>query len=175
MLDCNACIRRCIRTIFGDVLQATSYRQQTHAFQLPRRWRQLPQRMHSTSTAAVQSQEPLFTVPAYSSRPTAVNQYGEQKENAVRRGQQFNQKHLLRELPFLKDPLKLANHILGLLREDEHKKALEIIRLASSKMVPCIVSWNHLVDYEMSKGRIAGAFKIYNEVRTRSLYIEKLC
>lgn len=174
MLDCNACIRRCIRTIFGNVLQSTPSRQQTHAFQLPRRWRQLPQRVHSTSAAAVQSQEPLSTVPGPSSRPKAVNQYGEQKRNAVMRGQQFNSKHLLRELPFLTDPLKLANHILGLLRQDEQKKALEIVRLATSKMVPCTVSWNHLVDYEMSKGHIAGAMKVYNEVRTRSLHVKKL-
>ncbi|KAI4130524.1 MAG: hypothetical protein LQ347_003336 [Umbilicaria vellea] len=156
-------------------LTTLSYRQQTHAFlQLPRKWRQLPRRMQSTTAAAVQNQEPLSTIPARSSGRMGVNQYGEQKRNAVMKGQQFKRKYLLKELPFLKDPLKLADHVLGLLRQGEQRKALETVRLATSKMVPCTVSWNHLVDYEMSKGHAAVALKLYNEVRTQSLHMKKL-
>ncbi|KAL8701221.1 MAG: hypothetical protein Q9224_000605, partial [Gallowayella concinna] len=72
-------------------------------------------------------------------------------------------KELDRELVFLQDPLKLAANTIDLLRKDENGKALDLVRRAS-KQIPCTVSWNHLVDYEMSKGRIQKAVKIYNEV-----------
>ena len=121
--------------------------------------------MHSTAAAAAapQDQEPLSTVPVQPPRPM-MNQYGEQRVKAIRKGQQFRRHDLEKEMPFLKDPLKLANYILGLLNKDEPKKALEVIRLASKKTA-CTVSWNHLVDYELSKDRVTAALKLYNEVR----------
>ena len=64
---------------------------------------------------------------------------------------------------WLKDPLKLGDHTVSLLRADNFQKALEIVRIAS-RDVECTVSWNHLVDYEMSKGRVQNATKVYNEV-----------
>ncbi|SLM40573.1 Pentatricopeptide repeat [Lasallia pustulata] len=97
-----------------------------------------------------------------------VNQWGAQKANAMAKRQQFERRHLKRELPFLRDPLKLADHILGLLRQDEEKKALEMVRLASRRKAAFTVSWNHLVDYEMSKGRVSNAVKIYNEMKKRA-------
>ena len=59
--------------------------------------------------------------------------------------------------------MSLAEHTVKLLREDDFQKALEIVRLAS-KDVECTVSWNHLIDYEMSKARVSNAVKLYNEV-----------
>ena len=70
---------------------------------------------------------------------------------------------------WLKDPLKLAQHTVRLLREDDVEKALEIVRLAS-KDVECTVSWNHLIDYEMSKARVNNALKLYNEVSAYLVY-----
>lgn len=64
---------------------------------------------------------------------------------------------------WLKDPVRLADRTVNLLREGNAEKALEIVRLAS-KDVKCTVSWNHLIDYEMSKQRVSGAVKLYNEV-----------
>ncbi len=96
-------------------------------------------------------------------RKVLLNQYGEQKRNAVARGQQFQRTNLEQELRYLKDPLKLADHIRGILRHDEDKKALEIVR-AASRDVQCTVSWNHLMDYQMSKGRVNASLKMYNEV-----------
>ena len=181
---CSTAIRRWLRTIFGDVSQTPQYRQQNHALHLQPRWRQLPQRMHSTAAAAEQGQEPLSTAPIWSPRPKGVNQWGEhkrvnqwgeQRANAIAKRQQFKRTDLKRELPFLRDPLKLADHILGLLRQDEEKKALEMVRLASRRKAAFTVSWNHLVDYEMSKGRVSNAVKIYNEVQARLLHVKKLC
>ncbi|MCJ1316927.1 hypothetical protein MMC15_002248 [Xylographa vitiligo] len=79
----------------------------------------------------------------------------------------FPKAELERELLYLPDPLKLAENTLNLLRQDEHIKALEIVRYASRKM-PCTVSWNHIIDYDMSKGRVSPAMKTYNEMKKRA-------
>lgn len=77
----------------------------------------------------------------------------------------FAKADLERELRWVQDPLKLAARTLELLRHDSYFKALALVRLASSKGLPCTVSWNHLVDYDMRKDRVAAAIKTYNEVR----------
>ncbi|KAL8900708.1 MAG: hypothetical protein Q9207_005560 [Kuettlingeria erythrocarpa] len=74
---------------------------------------------------------------------------------------------LEKELVWLQDPLKLAENTIGLLKENKSEKAIDIVRMAS-KNVPCSVSWNHLIDYEMSKGSIQKAIKIYNEMKKRA-------
>ncbi|KAL8733436.1 MAG: hypothetical protein Q9166_002062 [cf. Caloplaca sp. 2 TL-2023] len=76
-------------------------------------------------------------------------------------------RNLDRELLYLRDPLKLAENTIALLRNNDNEKALELVRMASKK-IQCTVSWNHLVDYEMSKGRIQKAVKIYNEMKKRA-------
>ena len=75
---------------------------------------------------------------------------------------------LEQEIRWLKDPLKLGDYTVKLLRQDDVGKALGLVRLAS-KDIACTVSWNHLIDYFMSKGKVADATKLYNEVRTHRL------
>ena len=73
------------------------------------------------------------------------------------------------ELRWLKDPLKLADYTVNLLRQDHLEKALDVVRLAS-KDVECTVSWNHLIDYEMSKARVADALKLFNEASSHLIH-----
>ena len=77
---------------------------------------------------------------------------------------EYKKTQLEKELVYLKDPVKLADHTVGLLRQSNPQKALEIVRLGSKRM-QCTVSWNHVIDYEMSTGRVNNAMKLYNEVR----------
>ncbi|KAI4179977.1 MAG: hypothetical protein L6R41_007527 [Letrouitia leprolyta] len=89
----------------------------------------------------------------------------EQKKVAIQENQVADfkrRKELEKELLWLQDPLKLADNTIDLLRKDEDEKALELIRMAS-KRSQCTVSWNHVIDYEMSKGRVQKAEKVYNE------------
>ncbi|MCJ1243228.1 hypothetical protein MMC30_000425 [Trapelia coarctata] len=88
-------------------------------------------------------------------------------ENTGKRITAFPQTALERELRYLTDPLKLAQNTLDLLRRDEHVKALELVRLASRKM-PCTVSWNHIIDYDMNKDKVNAAWKTYNEMKKRA-------
>ncbi|KAL8995458.1 MAG: hypothetical protein Q9169_004799 [Polycauliona sp. 2 TL-2023] len=100
--------------------------------------------------------QPRYVVPGRVKRPERLGQLDFKKE-----------KELDRELIYLQDPVKLAENTIALLREDDNQKALELTRRAS-KQLPCTVSWNHLVDYEMSKGRIKKAVTIYNEMKKRA-------
>lgn len=88
--------------------------------------------------------------------------YTEQKRRAIAKSLIFDKKSLELELQYLKDPLRLANHTLGLLQSDKNEKAAALVRLAS-KNVLCTVSWNHLIGYEMSKGKVNRAVKLFNE------------
>ncbi len=190
MLDCKTCISRCIRTILSDVLR------QVHQPRLQRRLLPIEQRSyhsahltqrnlfrqdepqaqnhpgagHQTTQATSEVDRPYRTPPptpihvqnqTISPRVKPFNR-PERRESAV----EFRKKKDLdRELIYLQDPLKLAENTIALLRNDDNEKALDLVRLAS-KQTPCTVSWNHVVDYEMSKGRIQKAVKTYNEVVT---------
>ncbi|KAL8659263.1 MAG: hypothetical protein Q9226_000533 [Calogaya cf. arnoldii] len=76
-------------------------------------------------------------------------------------------KHLDRELVYLRDPVKLAEKAIALLRNDDAEKALDLVRQAS-RSTSCTVSWNHLIDYTMSTGSIKKAVGIYNEMKKRA-------
>ncbi|KAL8723758.1 MAG: hypothetical protein Q9225_000053 [Loekoesia sp. 1 TL-2023] len=79
----------------------------------------------------------------------------------------MREKQLEKELLYLRDPLDLAENTIGLLRKDDAEKALNMVRMAS-KWSRCTVSWNHLIDYEMSKGRFVEAMSRYNEMKKRA-------
>ncbi|KAG9547831.1 hypothetical protein KCV01_g23962, partial [Aureobasidium melanogenum] len=53
------------------------------------------------------------------------------------------EKKIRRELQYLPDPLKLADHVRGVLKKGDVEKALGLTRIASKDM-ECIVSWNHI-------------------------------
>ena len=77
------------------------------------------------------------------------------------------QKWLRKEMQYLKDPLKLAKTIVHLLEEPGNDdKAKAMVRMASRSM-RCTVSWNHLIDFYMSEGRVFQAMSAFNEVSTR--------
>lgn len=99
-------------------------------------------------------------------KPPSVDNYTEHKQRALARSEVFTQSSLEKELQYLKDPRKLADHIHNLLGKDQYLKAYELVKM-SSKDLPCTVSWNHLIDYEMSQGRAGNASKIYNDVWER--------
>ena len=163
MLECSACIRRCIRTIFTDVLDShrpLHYSRQRLVPQHPSRsaWIRRGYAVEATS---------LDNRPAHT--PPLPTPYVGRSNRPTKQETPYKKKSLQEELRWLKDPLKLAENVIALLRRDEFQKALELVRLAS-KDIQCTVSWNHLVDYEMSKGRVTNASKVYNEVHTPSSY-----
>lgn len=96
-------------------------------------------------------------------RPSSVDCYTPHKQRALAQSEVFSQTSLKQELRYLTDPRKLADYILTLLRKDQIQKAYELVKISSGDL-PCTVSWNHLIDFEMSQGRVGNACKIYNDV-----------
>lgn len=76
-------------------------------------------------------------------------------------------KNVLIHVSLQNDPLKLANYIRRLLKNDRFHLAVQIVRNVS-RSIQCIVSWNHLIDWLMSKGKMNAAFKIYHEMKKRA-------
>jgi hypothetical protein len=68
-----------------------------------------------------------------------------------------------KQLRYLKDPLRLAEYVRKILLKDDFETAQKVVR-AASKDVQCIVSWNHLVDWQLNKGSMNAAIKTFNEV-----------
>jgi hypothetical protein len=64
---------------------------------------------------------------------------------------------------YANDPLKLAEYTRKALRGDDFETAIAVVR-AASKGIACTVSWNHLIDWQMTKGKMNAAIKTYNEV-----------
>ncbi|MCJ1306690.1 hypothetical protein MMC25_000333 [Agyrium rufum] len=82
--------------------------------------------------------------------------------------QQLQKKRdLLKELDYLRDPVKLATDVVRRLKNNEAQHSLDLVRVASSRM-SCVVSWNHLIDYQMAAGHTEVALKIYQEMKKRA-------
>jgi len=80
-----------------------------------------------------------------------------------------NKKALDIELRYLKDPLKLSEHVKYTLRCNKPTKALDLCRLAS-KTMSCVVSWNAVIDWLMRAKKINEALKVYNEMKKRAQF-----
>ena len=168
MLTCSACVHTCIRSILSDVLsipaplqfgrsanrRASQHRQIStsnfHSNAVPRAEARSIVR-HARNSRVSDKATPRHVAVNPRQKPTEVK---EVKKN-----------HIRRELTYLSDPLKLADLAWKILQQDNQAKALDMVRMASRNMA-CTVSWNHIIDYEMSKGRVNNAVKIYNEVHT---------
>ncbi|CBX99870.1 hypothetical protein IAQ61_002902 [Plenodomus lingam] len=74
-----------------------------------------------------------------------------------------------RELRYLQDPLELATFVSKELRKDRVEEMLQLVIMASHSM-ECIVSWNHIIDYYLSKERIKDAIKVYNDMKKRAQF-----
>lgn len=97
-------------------------------------------------------------------RHVSIERYTQHKQRALARSEAFTQTSLKQELRYLGDPVKLADHISDLLRKDQNQKAYELVKI-SSRNLQCTVSWNYLIDYEMRKGRVGDACKLYSDAR----------
>jgi hypothetical protein len=73
-----------------------------------------------------------------------------------------------RQLSYLGDPLKLSEYVNSLLMKDKFTEAEQLLR-AASKNTKYTVGWNHLINYQLNKGAVNGAYKTYNEVTIQSL------
>lgn len=68
-------------------------------------------------------------------------------------------------LRYLQDAYTIGKTVEAMLKKDgKFDEALQLTRVAS-KDHKVVVSWNHLIDYQMRQQRLTGAIKLFNEVR----------
>lgn len=80
-----------------------------------------------------------------------------------------DEKSLKKELEWLKDPAKFADHVHYTLRSQQIEKALNLCRIASKSM-SCIVAWNHVIDWHVKNEKVNAAIDIYNEMKKRGQF-----
>lgn len=68
-----------------------------------------------------------------------------------------------KELQYTTDPYHIAENVANKLEEKNFEKALMLTREAS-KDKQVVVSWNHLIAYELKNQKLGSAIKLYNEV-----------
>lgn len=178
MFECTSCVRRCMRAVAGD---AVSMRQplQQRLLLTPHLQQGLSRRAASTSTAQPAYQrdafdetedDPIeFDEPHASSARVPTTPRTQQLSKRSKSVDQENKKSLEIELRYLKDPLKLSEHVKYTLKCDKPEKALDLCRLAS-KTMSCVVSWNAVIDYLMKKWKVNEALKVYNEMKKRAQF-----
>ncbi|KAG0641136.1 hypothetical protein HOY80DRAFT_883686 [Tuber brumale] len=67
-----------------------------------------------------------------------------------------------------RDPHKLADAVKKQLIQGDDNKALQLAREGSRKL-NSVVSWNHIIGYNMERGRLKFAFKAYNDMKKMSI------
>ncbi|KAH0290699.1 hypothetical protein KCU62_g3354, partial [Aureobasidium sp. EXF-3399] len=101
--------------------------------------------------------------------PTANNKDQQEDEGKMPTMNLALEKKVRKELQYLPDPLKLADHVRGVLKKGDVEKALGLTRIASKDM-ECIVSWNHIIGHLLAEKQVNAALKIYNEMKKRAQF-----
>lgn len=172
MIDCHACSWRLLRAICrdGPLTPVSHLRPRNNAFR---------SRTYNVSTHDGRSsvQDTFFDNARSRQRQekgqTRVQRSDERDEPAValpnsnptfdiERSSVHN--HLKRELPWLKDPMKLLERVTSLLEEGNQFKALELVRMASREG-QVVICWNRIIQHLLLHGKAPDALKVYNEVQ----------
>ena len=166
MYECRTCVRRLFYTIFADALK---YSPSPPRVPVPQRQIHRAsglQRGYATEILPIEN----APTPSPTLDVGVRNPYVPQQRRPSEQHELFNLGNLGKEVKWLRDPLKLGDHTVKLLRQNDPLKALAIVRLAS-KHVQCTVSWNYMIDYHMSKGNVKSGVQLYNEVSLCSLFL----
>ena len=73
------------------------------------------------------------------------------------------QRAVNKQLTYIDDPWKIAQHIEQTLAKDRFDEALLLTQKAS-KDRQVVVAWNHLIGYQLEKQQLKTAIRLYNEV-----------
>ncbi len=177
MSPCNACIKHCLRSIIGDYTYLTPMSRSAFASNLTRK---PARRSYATSYEKSQAGRDRYAVhdgPSGSNLKSATRSERNGSRQAwldsrgvrpvIRTQSKTNREDADRtvsmHLTYLKDPLKLAEFVRKTLRSDNFDLAEKLVREAS-RNIQCTVSWNHLIDWQLGKGKMNAAIKTYNEV-----------
>ncbi|KAF2167717.1 hypothetical protein M409DRAFT_21869 [Zasmidium cellare ATCC 36951] len=160
MLECRACVQRCIRALTGDeVLLRRPLLLTPHLANQQRRRR-------VATAAPIRIDESQDALSSHFGKP---NSKSPNKLSVATTPRGSDDKALKKELEWLKDPVKLADHVHYTLRDKNVEKAINLCRLASKSM-SCIVAWNNVIDWHVKNQKVNAAIDIYNEMKKRGQF-----
>lgn len=184
MFNCSSCMRRCLKTFIGDAVLVSQTSTPSSRIQSAARKTYLTvatssktepdapdfaisrgPTSRSKSSSSESGDRTQLHLDREEQRQKWLDSRGQRPAGKPATSEPSSPRALRKELIYLKDPLKLAEAVRTHLREDNFAAAEELVK-AASKDVLCTVSWNHLVDYLLSKGKISAAIKTYNDVCT---------
>ncbi|KPM46178.1 hypothetical protein AK830_g334 [Neonectria ditissima] len=91
----------------------------------------------------------------------------EEPSVAAKKAKEKLERAVKKNLPYLEDPWKLGQYVNDALAKDRYDEALLLTQKASAKD-QVVVSWNHLINYQLEKQQLRNAVKLYNEMKKRA-------
>lgn len=82
---------------------------------------------------------------------------------AEKKEQDRMMRNVKKEMIHLDDPWKLAQNVEQKLAKDRFDEALLMTQMAS-KTQQVVVSWNHLINYQLENQQLKKGIKLYNDV-----------
>jgi len=171
MLPCPACMRRCLRTLIGDLPQRSISSRSTRvtsSFGRASSARTYASFVANEKFSKDSSANSSIFTDVSSSTPNTRQEWLESRgvrptwKERSRESSDLDPQ-TAHDLRHLKDPLKLADYVRKKLQGGNFDVAQKIVR-AASKDFQCVVSWNHLISWQLSNGSLNAALKTYNEV-----------
>ncbi len=146
MLLCRACARRAYSAVFAATLRPEgSSRHILRPIASQTTWRPPGRLGVVTAAQLLEPQDTEEGLPGRKAKPSSL-------EWAVKK-----------QLKYMDDPFVIGRRVEKVLAEHNFDEAVLLTRQASKK-ASVVVSWNHLIEYEMKRGRLNHAIKLYNEV-----------
>lgn len=188
MLDCHACLWRCIRAIYHDTPighpNSRYPRYRCRAISTL-----IGHRQYATSTVSVDSRSRESKATETWNRSRGASKNGQPPPNSIVRAikthsvethtlpQGLSSKRLRQlrlESPWVNDPAKLSARTNVLLQEGKTDDAIALVRMMS-KSIACTLSWNKILAKLFTERKVNDAFKLYNEVRFHRAHILVAC
>ncbi|KAF2765227.1 hypothetical protein EJ03DRAFT_217225 [Teratosphaeria nubilosa] len=169
MFECSACTLRALRAVAGDALsRGRSNRHQSFERLLTAGGRRASSAATALSSPSQHGGQPYLNA-AQLRHINRQESDGVEKQLLSSPPERSQRRALQEEMKWLADPLKFTEHVHYTLRCDKPDKALELCRMASSR-IKCVVAWNHCIDWHLKNGQYSEGLRIYNEMKKRGQF-----
>ncbi|KAH6985043.1 hypothetical protein BKA56DRAFT_328804 [Ilyonectria sp. MPI-CAGE-AT-0026] len=124
----------------------------------------------NTSTTSANTPTPTpsqVTASIKADAPQTFDADPEEPSVSAKKAREKLERAVKKNLPYLDDPWKLGQYVTDALAKDRFDEALLLTQKASNKD-QVVVSWNHLIDYQLEKQQLRKAIKLYNEMKKRA-------
>ncbi|KAL6706594.1 hypothetical protein ACN47E_005350 [Coniothyrium glycines] len=186
MLNCRACLWRCIDALDVPAIQAGRIHRS-----LNRNIQSRQQRDYRTHNDPTVNENTEHSAPSsWKNSEVAANRRKREKEavwqkpirpsgdqtpslaklgsrDASVSGYDWNRRK--KELRYIQDPLELARFVKQELKKDKVSEMVQLVNMASHSM-ECIVSYNHIIDHLLATRKVKEALKLYNDMKKRGQF-----